>query len=332
MNVFIRRRSFVVGSGLVLALLVPSIGSPDDVTLQNGGVLRGKVTKSGKLVAVTTSRGTRIVVEQSTVRKIGRDSSAAAAAGKIKLTEGQKAWFGKLRKLVRRVESENRDSSAQALRELRAIHDPDALPALTQTLRTSDQDASRVLYVRILGDMPGSTAVVGLVEEALFDSSPIVRDAAQAASKRQRPDFVRPFYGQALRFPNREVVNRAANVLATVGNKENVPYLIDSLYSRTVDIVLRPSCCMSRITYLALPDHLSNGSRYMPPSNLIAQTDGTYTSDQEHYVAQRVVRMVENPPVKEALEAITKQSFGYNTSAWRHWWKSTQLADSSGGR
>ena len=147
-----------------------------------------------------------------------------------------------------------------------------------------------------------------------------------------RAEYVRPFYGQALRFPNREVVCRAASVLTTVGNKDNVPSLIDSLYSRTVDVVLRPSCCMSRITYLALPDHLSNGSRYIPPDNVISQTDGTYTAHQEHLVPTQVVRIVENPQVKEALEAITKQSFGYNTAAWRHWWKSTQLADSSGGR
>jgi len=332
MSVFLGRRSFVVGSGLVLMLLVPSSGFPDDVTLQNGGVLRGKVTKSHKTVTVTTSLGTRIVVDQASIRKIGRESSAATAAGKTPLTEGQKAWFGKVRKLIRRAESEDRESSVHALRELRAIHDPDALPALTQTLRTSDVDASRVLYVRILSDMPGSKAVVGLVEEALFDSSPLVRDAAQQASKKQRPEFVRPYYGQALRFPNRDVVCRAASVLTTVGNKDNVPYLIDSLYPQTVDVVLRPSCCMSRITYLALPDHLANGSRYIPPNNLVAQTDGTYTSDQEHYVAHRVVRSVENPQVKEALEAITKQSFGYNTAAWRDWWKSTQLADRSSGR
>jgi hypothetical protein len=44
------------------------------------------------------------------------------------------------------------------------------------------------------------------------------------------------------------------------------------------------------------------------------------------------VRDVQNPQVKDALEAITKQSFGYNTAAWKHWWQSEQLAENSSHR
>ena len=58
------------------------------------------------------------------------------------------------------------------------------------------------------------------------------------------------------------------------------------------------------------------------------------STHREYYVgvverpeAVRVVRRVENPPVREALKAITKQSFGYNTEAWRRWWKNQQLAE-----
>jgi hypothetical protein len=328
MNAFVRRRVRLVGAGLALGLPLASICFPDVVTLQYGGILRGKVTKSGATVAVTTSQGTRVVLERSGVRKIEHDSSAASTSGKARLTEAQKAWFAKIRKLVHRVENADNETRARALRDLRSIHDPDALPALMQTLRTSDVEASRILYVRILGDMPGSKAVAGLVEEALFDASPLVRNAAQEASKTQRPEFVRPYYGQALRFPNRDVVCRAASVLTTVGDKENVPSLIDSLYSKTVDVVLRPSCCMSRVAYLANPQ----GSRYLPPDNLVSQTDGTYVGHHDHLVPTRVVRLVENPQVKEALEAITQQSFGYNTVAWQRWWQSTQLADRTNGR
>jgi hypothetical protein len=328
MNLFARRRVSVGGAGLALVLLASSSGSPDVVTLHNGGRLRGKVTKSAATIAVTSSQGTRVVLERASVRTIDRESSVASTSGKTRLTDAEKAWLTKVRKLIRRVESDDRDASARALRDLRSIHDPDALPALMQTLRASDLEASRVLYVRILGDMPGSKAVVALVEEALFDSSSLVRDAAQEASKKQRPEYVRPYYGQALRFPNRDVVSRAAGVLTTVGNRDNVPNLIDSLYSKTVDVVLRPSCCMSRARYLAAPQ----GSRYLQPDNLIAQTDRTYAGRQDHLIPTLVVRDVENPRVKEALEAITNQSFGYNTAAWRRWWNSTQLVDSSSAR
>jgi len=324
MNLRLRRRMFAFASAT--ALLVPLTSFADEVTLRSGGVLRGKVVKSGANVAVTTAQGLRVVLERSTVRQIDRDASAARSA-KVHLTEAEKSWIAKVRKLIRTAESADNDASARAMRDLRSINDPAALPALMQTLRSSDLEASRLLYVRILGDMPGSKAVVGLVEEALFDSSPKVREAAQEVSKRQRPDYVRPYYGQALRYPNRDVICRAANVLSTVGNKENVPYLIDSLYSKIVDVAYRPSCCMSRVAYLSNP----RGNHYIQ-DNLVAQTDGTYVAYHEHLRPVLVVRNVENPQVKDALEAITKQSFGYNATAWRQWWKSEQLADSGKGR
>jgi hypothetical protein len=120
------------------------------------------------------------------------------------------------------------------------------------------------------------------------------------------------------------VVCRAASVLETVGNRENVPYLIDSLYSKTVDVEYRPSCCTSRVNYLTSPQ----GSRYIQ-DNLVYNGDRSYTGHHDHVRAVLVVRNVANPQVKDALEAITKQSFGYNTAAWKRWWQSEQLAENT---
>jgi HEAT repeat protein len=312
---------FVLLSAPLLSALAVTVCFADKVTLKSGGFLNGKVANAGNDVIVTTRDGIRVVVERSNVERISR----AATPDKPKLTNAEKSWLQKIRKLISRVEFGEGDSRRLALRELRAINDPAAIPGLMQTLRTSDEDASRILYVRILGDMPGSKAVVGLVEEALFDASSPVRDAAQEASKKLRADYVRPFYGQALRFPNREVVCRAADVLSTVGNRENVPSLIDSLYSRVVDVDYRPSCCMSRVSYLAGP----RGSPYVQ-DNLTSHGDVAYAA--VHLRPVLVVRTVQNPQVKDALEAITKQSFGYNTVAWRRWWQSEQLAENSAKR
>jgi hypothetical protein len=315
------------GAALALALFAPSTGSSDEVTLQNGGIVRGKVAKSGTTLAVTSPTGIRIVVDRSDVRKDAHESTAVAA-NKGRLTATQKEWFTKIRKLVARAQSLDREVAARAVRDLRAIHDAEAVPALMQVLRTSDVEARRLLYVRILGDMPPALAGPGLAEEALFDDSPVVRETAQDISKRQKPEFVRPYYGQALRFPNREVVVRAASVLASVGNKDDVPYLIDALYTTSVDVELRPSCCMSRAHYLAAPI----GTTYNP-DNVISGMDRVIPSHGgDHLVARLVVRKAENPQVKDALEAITKKSFGYNTTAWRRWWRSTQLAENTSGR
>ena len=224
------------------------------------------------------------------------------------------------------MQSDDREVAARAVRDLRAIHDPDAMPALMQVLRTSDAETSRLMYVR----NPEATCPVrsrgpGLAEEALFDDSSVVRDAAADISKRQKPEFIRPYYGQALRFPNREVVVRAASVLESVGNMDDVPYLIDSLYSRTVDIEYRATCCVSRVNYLAAP----YGTAYNPDSLLARSADRIMPAHIDHVVPVYVVRKSENPQVKNALEAITKKSFGYNTAAWRRWWCSRQLAENN---
>lgn len=317
MSVSMRTRFSLLGAGLILSAIASSATFSDDVTLQSGGVLRGKVAKSGKTVAVTTAGGTHIVVDRSSVKTIDHDSGGRSnGAHRSKLTIAQEAWFPKIRKLVNQAASENKNASGRALRDLRSINDPDAIPALSQYLRTSNLDSVRLLYVRILGDIPGSQPVVSLIEEALFDSSIPVREAAQAATKKQPARNVRPYYGQALRFPNREVVCRAASVLTAVGDKENVPALIDSLYSTGVDIVYRPSCCMSRVAFLS-------------PSTRGSYSRAYAMTGPEPLEATPVVRNLENPQVREALEAITKQSYGYNQDAWRRWWQSEQLAEAN---
>jgi HEAT repeats len=301
---------------LALALFVPTTASSDEVTRQAEDNLRSTVSKSRP-----TETGT--FLDRSELERIQREA-AAFTANKGRPTPAQRAWFSKIRKLVLRADSENREGAARALHDLRAVDDPDAIPALMHVLRTSDDQAARLLYVRILGDMPPAAAGPALAEEALFDDSPIVREAAQEISKRQQPEFVRPYYGQALRFPNREVVGRAASVLASVDNRETVPYLIDALYSTYVDVESRPSCCLSRVYYLASPA----GTNYHP-DHLISRRDHVIPAHEDHmdHVGGKlVVHKSPNPHVKETLEAITNKSFGYDTAAWRRWWRSTQLA------
>jgi HEAT repeats len=303
-------------ASVFLSVAAVALCSADEVALQNGGVVRGKVAIAGKYVAVTTPRGIRVVVERSSVQKIERTWKASPAAARLTSTE--KAWLTKISKLLTRVENGAGETRARAIRDLRSINDPAAVPALMQTLRTSDDDATRLLYVRILADMPGSRAVVGLVEEALFDSSDIVRDAAQEASKKVRAEYVRPFYGQALRIPNREVVCRAAKVLLIVGNEENVPDMIESLFTTTVDVVYRPGGCKSRADYLS-----------SAPGSLVPLGDGVFGTYQSNLQPVFAGHFMPNPQVKEALEAITRQRFAYDRASWRRWWQSVQLAQNS---
>lgn len=326
MNAFARRALCLAGFGLALGFLASSIGVPDVVTLQNGGSIHGKATtgrtaKSVKTVTTTTQSGTVVVVEQADVKRIQHAAEPKANSSvRPKFTAAENAWFDRIHKLSKQAECDDPDRRGRAIRDLRAVKDPDAIPALAQYLRMNGVETARLLYVRILGDIPGPKSAVGLVEEALFDSSATVRDTALAAAKEKPPEFVRAYFGQALRFPNRNVVCRAASVLATAGDKDNVPYLIDALYSKTVDVVLRPTCCMTRINYLVMRN---------PGSRGYGVYGGGYVDGPE---AVAVPRIVQNPEVREALERITRRSFGYNTDAWRRWWAAEQLAEANASR
>jgi hypothetical protein len=107
-------------------------------------------------------------------------------------------------------------------------------------------------------------------------------------------------------------------VLSIVGSQENVPDLIESLLTTTVDVVYRPSGCKSRV------DDLTNAQGGVVPLG-----DGTYGTYQNNLRPVFAGHFAPNPQVKEALEAITKQSFHYDRGAWRRWWKSVQLAQNS---
>jgi HEAT repeats len=292
---------------LAIAVFMPARASSDEETRPTAGNVREAVSEAGSSA-----------FENVDIQRLEREASAFANNGRP--THAQKVWFTKIRKLMEGAESEDGEAAVRVRRALRAIDDPDAIPALMQLLRTSDDEGARLLYVQILGDMPPAAAGAALAEEALFDESSLVRATAQEISKRQNPEFVRPYYAQALRFPNRAVVGRAVRVLASVDNQEVVPFLIDSLYSTYVNVETRRSCSMSRVYFLAAAagtkDH---------PDNVISHRDRVISARADHVKGRYFVHKTENPQVKDVLEAMTNQSFGYDTAAWHRWWRSTQV-------
>ena len=99
---------FVLLSAPLLSALAVTVCFADKVTLKSGGFLNGKVTNAGNDVIVTTRDGIRVVVERSNVERIAR----AATPDKPKLTNAEKSWLPKIRKLISRVEFGEGDSRA----------------------------------------------------------------------------------------------------------------------------------------------------------------------------------------------------------------------------
>jgi len=230
----------------LLAVLLAA-GSPafaDVVTLNSGGTVHGNLltpaaSNSSKSVAVLTTNGTLIVFERDGVQQVKRGAdpaqkaAAAKSGAKKQLTAAEKAWIPKVRKLVDRLFSPDRNQVRSARVDLLNIDDPDAIPALTQSLRSHRDESLRRLFVGILRNIRGPRPIYYLVDQSLVDPSADVRAAARQAIGEQRADFARPLYIHALRLGDGDLASRAALALAEIGDPqgEAIPYLIDALVS-----------------------------------------------------------------------------------------------------
>jgi hypothetical protein len=303
---------------IAFSILLPlAMGRADSVTLNNGGVVHGRLvgySGTAKSVTLRTSCGTLIVFDRDSVKQVKHGADPAQAAGakpssrRLRLTAEEEAWMPKIRSLVSRLLGTNRDQSRSARAELLRIEDPDALPALTRYLASSPLEEARLLFVMIARGIPGAKPVYYLVALSLYDPSPQVREAARQAIGSDRADFARPLYIEALKTRDQQLVSLAAKGIAEIGDphRDAVPYLIEAMTFRsaqavelspsTVFVLLCPSCSESRAAVLTY--HLVEKR----PQNLpMAVKD-------------------RNLAVMDTLSKITDQKLGYNRDEWRRWW------------
>jgi hypothetical protein len=105
---------------------------------------------------------------------------------------------------------------------------PEAIPALQQLLMAENKPV-RVLMVELLSKIKDKRATVALVQRALFDLHPEVREAAvKALNSRPRKDYA-VWLTQALRYPWPPVVNHAAEALVSLRLKETARNLVSLL-------------------------------------------------------------------------------------------------------
>jgi hypothetical protein len=125
-----------LGLGLAAVWSLAVAARADEVVLNSGGVVRGHITaKHATTVDIKTSKGTLLVLDLSAVKEVKRGAASAQkpAGGKpgskkSKLTAEEQAWMPKIRTLVSRLASDDRDRSRRARDELLRIQDPDAIP------------------------------------------------------------------------------------------------------------------------------------------------------------------------------------------------------------
>jgi hypothetical protein len=352
-----------LGLGLAAVWSLAVAARADEVVLNSGGVVRGHITaKHATTVDIKTSKGTLLVLELSAVKEVKRGAASAQkpAGGKpgskkSKLTVAEQAWMPKIRTLVSRLASDDRDRSRRARDELLRIQDPDAIPALAHYLQENPDENVRRLFVQIVAGMSGPNAVYYLVAQALFDPSEQVRSEARTSIGNQRADSARPLYINALKSGNPNLVARAARGIKEIGDPKGdaVPYLIENLSSETSQIVETPGdqlfewvekggMARFRVKLVGFgsdyggfggfgggelgtpargsaPRPIANASPSpQPPPKMGLQLAGTAPSKVDVVWTKNV-----NPDALDTLVAVTDQKYpahGYHKDNWRRWW------------
>jgi hypothetical protein len=250
-----------------------------------------------------------------------------------RVTEAEKGWFKRVRMWHGWLDSDRPDRQADALTQLKAVQDPDAVPALTRYFKAVPNEEQRMLYVEILTRIIGDKPVRSLVQQSLWDESKAIRGAAIAGVLRKDAGKAVPDYLRALKHGLNFIVNRAGDALGQLGNDAVLPQLINALVTRHVYTELVPdggtgvttSGGMAPVGQSNLPPNvdillstgqLPQGVRVDYPATPVRMKEITYEKDEQ------------NPSVLGALSLLTGQDFAFDEAAWRRWYNTQR---NSGG-
>lgn len=237
----------------------------------------------------------------------------------------EKAWYKQIKLWENWLDSDRAERQAEGLNGLRSIHDANAVSALFRTFKNNNNEQKRLLYIEIMGHIPGDKPLNPLVQQSLRDESRLVRDAAVIAIRRKDgASTAIPIYVRALKNEANVTVNRAANALAQLGDETVVPLLIEALVTRHRYKVLVPDQSIA----ISTDGSFASGGAAVPPeiAGMLAtgqlpngvQIQGTGGQRMKEVVVQRDEQ---NPSVLSALNLLTREDFGYDEQAWRNWHK-----------
>jgi hypothetical protein len=297
--------------------------SPDDLRQEQG---------------LVKFRGQWITPEE----KEKREASAQAAAA-------QAGWLRRIRLLRQAILAASEDRRREAESELMHIQEPQAIAPLVKALG-KDPTPLRLLLVQVLGQIPGKESSRALVHLLLAEPEDEVRTAAvDRLKERDEPEIGRQFV-QSLRSKDVRVVNRSAWALGQLGLVLAVPRLVGALVSTEERLILVPAdgeaaasgpgglpgpvlmgMNQSYAAYMTgpamAPNAVGYGATSVPMIGGTPLGGGTYLGmgaapnrgPQPRYVTYTY----QNLEVRNALQKLTGQDFGYDDAAWRRWIKTS---------
>lgn len=207
-------------------------------------------------------------------------------------------WNNRLDRWRRWLTGRRKDRSDEALQELRELKDPAAGPAVVDLLAEEKDPAVRKLLMDVAARLETPEALDLLVQISLTDPNDDLRFAAlEHLIATKRPGLIGP-YVRALRSNDNVIVNRAAEALGTIGDRDAVGPLIGALVTKHKAIVAGSS--PDQHSYMFTP----NGGTAMnfggaPP--------------------KLVTTSVENPAALAALTKLSGANFGFDQAKWNGW-------------
>jgi len=200
--------------------------------------------------------------------------------------------------------------SDMAERELAAIDDPEAAPALAEILGDAKQSRdNRKRALAILGKLPPGLATEMLVRLAMDDSDEQVRDGCLDELKRQGTFSVLSAFLRELKSKDNKRVNRAADCLERLGDKNATLPLISALVTE------------HRFWVQQGPPPGSMSTTFTPSG----QSGGGGMSMGGK--PQLIKRKLENPSVRAALTSLYPGvNHQYDIDAWRAWYAESQTS------
>jgi hypothetical protein len=207
-------------------------------------------------------------------------------------------WRNQLERWRRWLTGRRKDRSDEALAEIRALKDPAAAPAVVALLDEETNAEVRRLLMDVAAPMDTALVLDKLIEISLRDPDEDLRYAAlQHLMATGRPGLAGP-YVRALRSNDNLIVNRAAEALGTIGDRDAIGPLIAAVVTqhKTIEGGGSPD----QHAYMFTPEGGTSMNFGSPPPKVVS-------------------RPVENLAVLAALRKLAGTNFGFNQEAWRNW-------------
>ena len=217
-------------------------------------------------------------------------------------------WFSKLRVWRGWLDDRRPERVAEAQRQIAAINDPQATPALVKLLDNEEDDWIFELLLNAVGRSDHPLAVQTLVAYSLDDDRLETREQClDYLMNSNRPVSILP-YVQALKDKDNVIVNHAGAALGRLGNPAAVSPLIDALVTtHKYQVNAAPP---GQIGAAFNPNGGGGGLQMGGNGPQIIQRDR------------------QNLGVLRALEKLTSNhEFDYDEQAWRRWYVDRQMRE-----